>query len=112
MGSAGGYRNLHASHEDELCHDGNPRNLHNSFMQGTSVFTFTKPDVHKAIKDYLALSETTVKDYDVFAFHQANLLIIKLITKKLKIPMEKIPLALPIYGNTSSTSFLVSLCEF
>lgn len=109
---AGGYRNLHANHEDELCHDGNPRNLHNSFMQGTSVFTFTISDVPKVIKDYLALTETTVEDYDVFAFHQANLLILKQIAKKLKIPMEKMPLTLPIYGNTSGASPLVSLCEF
>ena len=109
---AGGYRNLHASHEDEVSHDGNPRNLHNSFMQGTSVFTFTISDVPKAIKDYLALTETTVDDYDVFAFHQANLLILKQIAKKLKIPMEKMPLTLPIYGNTSGASPLVTLCEF
>jgi 3-oxoacyl-[acyl-carrier-protein] synthase-3 len=109
---AGGYRNLHASHEDVLCHDGNTRNLHNSFMQGTSVFTFTISDVPKAIKDYWALTETTVEDYDVFAFHQANLLILKQIAKKLKIPLEKIPLTLPKYGNTSGASPLVSLCEF
>lgn len=109
---AGGYRNLDASYEAEVCHDGNSRNLHNSFMQGTSVFTFTISDVPKAIKDYLALTETTVEDYDVFAFHQANLLIIKQICKKLKIPLEKVPLTLPIYGNTSGASPLVSLCEF
>jgi 3-oxoacyl-[acyl-carrier-protein] synthase-3 len=109
---AGGYRNLHANHEDEVCFDGNPRNLHNSFMQGTSVFTFTISDVPKAIKDYLALTESTVEDYDVFAFHQANLLILQQIAKKLKIPTEKMPLTLPIYGNTSGASPLVSLCEF
>jgi 3-oxoacyl-[acyl-carrier-protein] synthase-3 len=108
----GGYRNLNASHDNELCPDGNLRNLHNSFMLGTSVFTFTISDVPKAIKDYLALTQTTVDDYDVFAFHQANLLIIKQIAKKLQIPMEKVPLTLPIYGNTSGASPLVSLCEY
>ena len=109
---AGGYRNMGANHQDEVCFDGNLRNLHNSFMQGTSVFTFTISDVPKAIKDYLALTETTVEDYDVFAFHQANLLILQQIAKKLKIPTEKMPLTLPIYGNTSGASPLVSLCEF
>lgn len=109
---AGGYRNLNAPHQEEICQDENPRTLHNSFMQGTSVFTFTISDVPKAIKDYLAHTNTSIEDYDVFAFHQANLLIIKQIAKKLKIPMEKIPLTLPIYGNTSGASPLVSLCEF
>ena len=108
----GGYRNLHANPEPEVCHDGNPRSLHNSFMQGTSVFTFTISDVPKAIKDYFALTQTGEEDYDVFAFHQANLLILKQIAKKLKIPMEKLPLTLPIYGNTSGASPLVTLCEF
>ena len=32
---AGGYRNLNAHKEEEICHDGNPRSLYNSFMQGT-----------------------------------------------------------------------------
>jgi 3-oxoacyl-[acyl-carrier-protein] synthase III len=108
----GGYRNLHSNPEPEVCNDGNSRSLHNSFMQGTSVFTFTISDVPKAIKDYLALTQTGEEDYDVFAFHQANLLILKQIAKKLKIPMEKLPLTLPIYGNTSGASPLVTLCEF
>ena len=41
----GGYRNLHASDEVVMCEDGNPRTLMNSFIQGTSVFTFTVFDV-------------------------------------------------------------------
>lgn len=108
----GGYRNLNPSQDAEICHDGNPRSLHNSFMQGTSVFTFTISDVPKAIKDYFELTNSSIEDYDVFAFHQANLLILKQIAKKLKIPMEKLPLTLPLYGNTSGASALVTLCEF
>ncbi len=108
----GGYRNLNANKETEVCQDGNPRNLHNSFMQGTSVFTFTISDVPKVIKDYFELTKTSIDDYDVFALHQANLLILKQIAKKLKIPMEKLPLTLPIYGNTSGASAFVTLCEF
>lgn len=108
---AGGYRNLNAENVPEICHDGNPRSLHNSFMQGTSVFTFTISDVPKAIKDYLSITETTVEDYDCFAFHQANLLILKQIAKKLKIPLEKMPLTLHKYGNTSGASQILTLCE-
>lgn len=108
----GGYRNLSADQETVLCEDGSVRSLHNSFMQGTSVFTFTISDVPKAIKDYFVLTNTTEQDYDVFAFHQANLLILKQIAKKLKIPMEKLPITLPIYGNTSGASPLLTLCKF
>lgn len=108
----GGYRNLNATHEEEICHDGNPRHLNNSFMQGTSVFTFTISDVPRAIKDFFAVTNTVQEEYDVFAFHQANLLILKQIAKKTGIPMEKLPVTLPLYGNTSGASPLVTLCEF
>ena len=107
----GGYRNIDASNEEEICKDGNPRHLNNSFMQGTSVFTFTISDVPRAIKDYLKLTETTVDDYDVFAFHQANNLILKQIARKLKISPEKMPLTLPEYGNTSGASQILTLCD-
>lgn len=107
----GGYRNLDASREVQLCSDGNKRSLHNSFMQGTSVFTFTISDVPRILKDFLSVTETTVDDYDVFAFHQANLLILKQITKKLKIPFEKMAMSIDRYGNTSGASPIVSLCH-
>ena len=80
-------------------------------MQGTSVFTFTISDVPKAIKDYMQITKTTVEDYDAFAFHQANLLILKQIAKKIKIPMEKMPITLSSYGNTSGASPLLTLCD-
>ena len=108
---AGGYRNLNANREEEICHDGNPRSLYNSFMQGTSVFTFTISDVPKSIKDYMKMTDTTVEDYDTFAFHQANLLILKQIAKKIKIPMEKMPMTLSSYGNTSGASQVLTLCD-
>jgi 3-oxoacyl-[acyl-carrier-protein] synthase-3 len=107
----GGYRNLNASHEVVVCADGNKRSLHNSFMQGTSVFTFTISDIPKAIKDFWNLTNTTVDDYDCFAFHQANLYILKQIAKKLKIPLEKMPLSLVKYGNTSGASQVITLCD-
>ena len=107
----GGYRNIDASNEEEICKDDNPRHLNNSFMQGTSVFTFTISDVPRAVKDYLSLTETTVDDYDVFAFHQANRLILEQIARKLKISPEKMPLTLTEYGNTSGASQILTLCD-
>jgi 3-oxoacyl-[acyl-carrier-protein] synthase III len=107
----GGYRNLDASREVTICTDGNPRTLHNSFMQGTSVFTFTISDVPRVIKDFWDLTKTTVDDYDCFAFHQANLYILKQIAKKLRIQPEKMPLTLTKYGNTSGASQVLTLCD-
>ncbi|MCK9414425.1 MAG: ketoacyl-ACP synthase III [Prolixibacteraceae bacterium] len=107
----GGYRNLNASREAELCADGNKRSLHHSFMQGTSVFTFTISDVPRLVRDYLTLTNTTVEDYDVFAFHQANMYILKQIAKKLKIPLERMPISIDRFGNTSGASPILTLCD-
>ena len=107
----GGYRNLHADPTPVMCKDGNERSLLNSFIQGTSVFTFTIFDVPRLIKDFFAKSETTPESYDVFAFHQANLYILKQIAKKTKIPFDKVPISLDRYGNTSGASAIVSLCD-
>ncbi len=107
----GGYRNLHASEEVQMCADGNERSLMNSFIQGASVFTFTIFDVPRLIKDFWAQTGTAPDDYDCFAFHQANLYILKQIAKKTKIPFERMPITLDRYGNTSGASAIVSLCD-
>lgn len=108
---AGGYRNMNPPREEVVCKDGIKRTLYDPFMMGTSVFTFTVFDVPKAMKDFFKETDTTVDDYDCFAFHQANLYILKQIGKKMKIPTEKMPLTLPTYGNTSGASPIVTLCD-
>lgn len=107
----GGCRDYHASDERFLCEDGIERSLHHSLIQGTSVFTFTVFDVPRLIKDFWAQTNTTDGDYDCYAFHQANLYILKQIAKKAKMNFEKMPITLDRYGNTSGASAIVSLCD-
>lgn len=107
----GGYRNLNASEKVVMCEDGNPRTLMNSFIQGTSVFTFTIFDVPRLIKDFFSKTKTTPEQYDCFAFHQANLYILRQIAKKIKIDINRMPITLDRYGNTSGASAIISLCD-
>ena len=107
----GGYRNLHPSEEVVMCEDGNPRTLMNSFIQGTSVFTFTIFDVPRLIKDFWAKTGTGPESFDCFAFHQANLYILRQIAKKTKMNFSKMPITLDRYGNTSGASAIVSMCD-
>ena len=107
----GGCRNMTPPREEVMCEDGVGRTLYDSFMRGTSVFTFTVFDVPRIVKDFLAQTDTKIDDYDCFAFHQANLYILKQIAKKAKIPEDKMPITLPKYGNTSGASPVVSLCD-
>ena len=107
----GGYRNLHASEKCVICEDGNERSLMNSFIQGTAVFTFTIFDVPRLIKDFFSKTGTTPDEYDCYAFHQANLYILKQIAKKTNIPFDRMPITLDRYGNTSGASAILSLCD-
>ena len=108
---AGGYRNMEAPREDAVWPDGNIRNLYNTYMNGTDVFSFTISDVPVAIRDFMEKTGTGVDDYDCFAFHQANQYISKQLAKKIKIPMEKMPLCIDRYGNTSAPAVTMALCD-
>lgn len=78
---AGGFRNMHASNEVMMWPDGNERTLYNINMNGTDVFSFTISDVPLAIQDFFIHTSTTADDYDCFALHQANKLILKQLSK-------------------------------
>lgn len=108
---AGGYRNMDAPRKDEVWPDGNIRNLYNTYMNGTDVFSFTITEVPAAIRDFFEKTGTGIEDYDCFAFHQANQYISKQLAKKFKIPMEKMPLCLDRYGNTSAPAVTMALCD-
>lgn len=108
---AGGYRNMDAPRKDEIWSDGNIRNLYNTYMNGTDVFSFTINEVPAAIKDFIEKTGAGIDEYDCFAFHQANQYISKQLAKKFKIPMEKMPLCLDRYGNTSAPAVTMALCD-
>lgn len=100
---AGGFRNQFADEERVQRGDGNTRSDFDLYMNGTEVFNFTISEVPKIINNYFN-STIRREDFDVIALHQANKFIIKQIAKKTKIPMDKIPLNLAKFGNTSGNS--------
>lgn len=106
---AGGFRDMNPPHDRFMCNDGIERSLYDIYMEGTSVFSFSISDVPKAIQDYMKKTETTGEDYDLFLFHQANQFIIKQLSKKLKLPKEKVPISLDQYGNTGGISIPLTL---
>lgn len=107
---AGGFRDMNPTRERFLCSDGIERSLYDIYMEGTSVFSFSITDVPDAIMDYLTKTNTDIKDYDLFLFHQANQFIIKQISKKMKLPKGTVPISLDQYGNTGGISIPLTLC--
>lgn len=107
----GGYRNPVASSEYCLWEDGNIRSDYDLYMNGMDVFNFTISEVPNLIEDFMVVEGTNPEDYDCLVMHQANLFILKQVAKKIKFPMDKVPISINEYGNTSVTSIPLTLSK-
>ena len=108
---AGGFRNRFASRQELKWPDSNMRSLHDIYMNGPAVLEFTLTQVPSLVNDFLCRHNTSIDKYDCLALHQANLHIIKQVTRMLKIPSENVPISLDRYGNTSGASIPLTLCD-
>lgn len=73
-------------------------------MDGREVYRFAVRTEPKVISEMLAQAGLTPDDADLYFLHQANLRIIQAVAKRLKQPMEKFPVSIQEFGNTSSAS--------
>lgn len=80
-------------------------------MNGSEVFSFTITDVPRTIKSFMSKYDIDKDAVDMYVFHQANLFILKHLAKKLNIPMEKVPVSIDRYGNTSGESIPLTLVD-
>jgi 3-oxoacyl-[acyl-carrier-protein] synthase-3 len=80
-------------------------------MQGRPVFRFATRVMADASRQVLERAGLTVKDVALFVPHQANNRILQAAAKGLGIPEEKLFSNLARYGNTSSASIPIALCE-
>lgn len=108
---SGAYRNMGAPRERVEWTDGISRSDYDTHMKGMDVFGFSIKDVPQLMKDFMEELQTTPDDYNCFALHQANMYILNQISRKLKIPIGKIPVALDRYGNNSSNSVPLVLAD-
>lgn len=89
--------------------DSNMRSLENLLMDGAEIFNFTIREIPKDIRTVLEFAGTSLESVDYFIFHQANKFIIDFLAKKLKIPVNKYPISLNDFGNTSSASIPLTI---
>lgn len=75
-------------------------------MNGRGIYDFALNDVTKCLREFVADEEI-----DYYLFHQANERIIQKMARKLKEPIEKFPMNLARYGNTSAASIPILLDE-
>jgi 3-oxoacyl-[acyl-carrier-protein] synthase-3 len=101
---AGGSR--HPASEETVKH-----RLHYIKMQGNELFRFAVRVMVQAAKIALKNSGLCTADVNLLIPHQANERIISAVAKRLNISSEKIYLNISRYGNMSSASSAVALCE-
>lgn len=83
-------------------------------MDSMDVFSFAITKVPKALKKLCSEFGVEVENISNLYLHQANKLILENIAKRMKVSMDKVPMSLGEYGNTTSASIpltIVSNCN-
>ena len=80
-------------------------------MNGKDVFQFAVRKVPQVIQEVLKENELSIEDIDWFVLHQANARIVDAVARRLGLDIEKFPMNLQDYGNTSSASIPILLNE-
>ena len=70
-----------------------------------------QPEFHQAVKEVLEKNNVAQEEISFYILHQANKRIVEAIAKRLGEPLEKFPMNLEEYGNTSSASIPILLDE-
>jgi len=80
-------------------------------MNGREVYKFATRVLPSSAQAVLEASGRNIADIDLYVPHQANLRIIEHAAKKLGIEKERVFVNVDRYGNTSSASIPLALCE-
>ncbi len=117
-GGRGGALTCKSRHDFNGLPEGNPRDLsamqdESYYMQmdGQAVFKFAVKSVPEVIGEVLKLNQVQSSQVSYYILHQANQRIVEAVAKRLGEPLEKFPMNLKEYGNTSSASIPILLDE-
>ena len=80
-------------------------------FEGQEIFKKAVQGMASACGEALAKVGKTADDVDLVIPHQANLRIIEAVAKKTGVPMERVYVNVQRYGNMSSATVPVALCE-
>lgn len=111
MVRAGGFRYPRSEQtaERKLREDGGVRSDEDLFMNGAEIFAFTLRTVPPLLSGVMEQVGWSVADVDAFVMHQANRFILQHIAKRMRLPAERVVIAMEDFGNTSSASIPLAL---
>jgi 3-oxoacyl-[acyl-carrier-protein] synthase-3 len=92
-------------------HDTIRRRMHFIRMKGNETFKAAVRSLEGVVQEALEHNKVKPEEIDFLVPHQANLRIIQAMAQRLNMPMEKVVLTLPKYGNTSAASIPMALDE-
>jgi 3-oxoacyl-[acyl-carrier-protein] synthase-3 len=92
-------------------HDTIRKRMHFIRMKGNETFKAAVRALEAVVQETLEHNKVKPEDIDYLVPHQANLRIILAMAQRLNMPMEKVVLTLPKYGNTSAASIPMALDE-
>lgn len=81
------------------------------FMDGAAVFNFTLKAIPNLLQNLADKSGKAVQDFDQVLMHQANAFMLRHIAKKSGLDMEHVPINIGEFGNTSSATIPLLLCN-
>jgi 3-oxoacyl-[acyl-carrier-protein] synthase-3 len=84
---------------------------HSIQMRGRQVFRFATRIIPEASRQLLKQADLKVQDVALFVPHQANDRILQTAARGLGVPQDRMFSNLSRYGNTSSASIPIALCE-
>jgi 3-oxoacyl-[acyl-carrier-protein] synthase-3 len=84
---------------------------YNVAFEGPEIFKRAINGMNGACNSALESAGLSGDDIDVIVPHQANLRIIQTLAKKMGVAMDKVMVNIEKYGNTSSASVAIALCE-
>lgn len=88
---------------------GNFRSDQDLFMDGAEVFAFTLREVLPVIEAVLKQAGWSAETVDFLVPHQANSFLLEHLRKRMRLPTEKMVVAMEEYGNTSVASIPLAL---
>jgi 3-oxoacyl-[acyl-carrier-protein] synthase-3 len=92
-------------------HDTIRKRMHFIKMKGNETFKSAVRSLEGVVQEALDHNKVKPEEIDFLVPHQANLRIIQAMAQRLNMPMEKVVLTLPKYGNTSAASIPMALDE-
>lgn len=107
LGSDGAGAPYLISRTGGLVESGPPR----LFMDGTQVMAFSLKQVASSIARALNAAGEAIEVMDHVVLHQANALMLKTLGQKIKARDDQMVYAVRDYGNTSSASIPLALCD-